>query len=531
MRKHLIIACMVLMAVPTLYSCKKGFEELNIDPISILGTTPDRLLAPALVNAVSAGMNRNRNFNNELMQVTVGQSDGDNTVFRYAFRANVSDYLWNSWYGQLTNFKQVDSLARAGADTGKISNASYQGIGKLCKVWLFANLTDTYGDIPYFQALKGDSDLIHPNVTPAFDRQKDIYLDLFNQLEEANTLLAKGDAIVVSSDPVYKGDIAKWRKFANSLYLRLLLRISGKADVQQQCVSKIKEIVENPSKYPIFQSNADCAKVLWSGGNSTTDPYTSPYVRDLRAQDFRGPAICSFFLDKLVGWTDPRYVSSAPYGSGSVGRLGIAQASGGGWYGVPSGYLPGKGVAKGCYFQSFDATAASGGGILSLQQNPLTGVMMQYSEVQFILAEAAAKGWINGEDSTFFYQGIASAINYWVPNFPESISSANFNTHLKNLDAGGIKWADTLSLENKMELIHLQKYFALFMTDLQQWFEYRRTGHPFLPKGEGLSNGGVMPARMVYPVYVQAANPENYKAAVAAQGDDEISTNVWWQRP
>jgi hypothetical protein len=82
-----------------------------------------------------------------------------------------------------------------------------------------------------------------------------------------------------------------------------------------------------------------------------------------------------------------------------------------------------------------------------------------------------------------------------------------------------------------MEMIHLQKYYALFMTDLQQWFEYRRTGHPLLPKGPGLENGGIMPARLVYPVYVQAANPVNYKAAVAAQGPDEIFTNVWWQRP
>jgi SusD/RagB-like outer membrane lipoprotein len=527
MRKQLFIACMVLMAVSTGYSCKKGFEELNTDPINIIGTTSDRLLAPALVNAVAAGMSRNRSFTNELMQVTVGQSDGDNTVFRYAFKNSMSDYLWNVWYVQLTNFKQVDSLARASADADKTSNASYQGIGKIGKVWLFANLTDTYGDIPYFHALEGDQQ----NVMPVFDRQKDIYLDLFNQLEEANTLLAKGDAIVVSSDPVYKGDVAKWRKFANSLYLRLLLRISGKTDVQQQCVSKIKQIVENPAQYPIFQSNADCARLLWNGGTSTTDPYTSPFI-PIRPADFRGPAICSFFLNHLVDWSDPRNASATPYGSGSIGRLGIAQASGGGFYGVPSGYQPGQGTTKGCYFQSNENPTATTGGTWSLQQNPWTGVIMQYAEVQFILAEAAAKGWITGTgDSTFFYQGIASAINYWVPAFSESISSANFATHIDNLDAAGIKWVDTLPLENKMEKIHLQKYYALFMTDLQQWFEYRRTGHPVLPIGDGVLNKGIMPARLVYPVYVQAANPVNYKAAVAAQGPDEISTQVWWQQP
>jgi hypothetical protein len=522
MRKQLIIAGMVLMALPAFYACKKGFQELNTDPINIIGTTSDKLLAPALVNSVWPGMSRNRSFTNELMQVTVSQSDGDNTVFRYAFKNTQSDYLWNAWYLQLTNFKQVDSLSRT---DDKIVNASYQAIGKICKVWLFSILTDTYGDIPYSQALLGDQG----NVIPVFDRQKDIYLDMFNQLETANTLLATGDAIVASSDPVYKGDVTKWRKFANSLYLRLLLRISGKTEVQQQCISKIKQIVENPSQYPIFQSNADGARILWSGGTSTTDPYTSPFLNGVRAQDFRAPALCSFFLDNLITWADPRYVSSTPYGSGSIGRLGISQASGGGWYGVRSGYVPGTGDVKGCYFQSYDN--ASTGGVWSLQQNQYTGIIMQYAEVQFILAEAAAKGWISGDTKTFWYQGIASAINYWVPNFPEDITSVNFTAHLANLSAGSEVWDDNLSLDAKMELIHVQKYYALFMTDLQQWFEYRRTGHPVLPKGPGLSNGGVMPARLAYPVYIQAANPVNYKAAVDAQGPDEIFTNVWWQRP
>jgi hypothetical protein len=82
-----------------------------------------------------------------------------------------------------------------------------------------------------------------------------------------------------------------------------------------------------------------------------------------------------------------------------------------------------------------------------------------------------------------------------------------------------------------MEQIHLQKYYSMFWTDFEQWFEYRRTGHPVLPKGNGLRNNGIMPARLTYPVYVQSANPTNYTAAVAAQGADEISTNVWWQKP
>lgn len=531
MKKQLLVACMVLMAASMLYSCSKGFDKMNIDPINIVNTSSNKLLAPALVNSLWPGMSRNRSFNNELMQVTVSQSDGDNTVFRYAFRANWSDYLWNAWYVQLTNFKQIDSLARR----PETLNTSYQGIGKIGKAWLFSNLTDIYGDIPYFHALEGDQG----NVLPAFDRQKDIYLDLFSQLEAANTLLANGDTINVSSDPVYKGDIGKWRKFGNSLYLRLLLRVSGKAEVAPQVIAKIKEIAENPAQYPVFQTNADCARIAWTGGTSTTDPYTSPFVVGIRAQDFRGPAISSFFIDNLVAWIDPRWDPATPYGYGGIGKLGIAQASGGGWQGVPSGYAPGTGDVKGVYFQSYDN--ASSGGVRSLQQNENTGIIMQTAEVKFILAEAAAKGWIAGDATDYFYEGIAAAINYWVGSpFPESTTTADFARYLTNLaeasslvgeDNKPLIWRGDLPVGDKMKLIHLQKYYALFMTDLQQWFEYRRTGLPELPKGEGLSNNGMMPARLVYPVYVQAANPTSYRDAVAAQGPDGINTRVWWQKP
>lgn len=523
MKNKIVSSCLIILMISALNSCTKGFEELNVDPINILHTSSDKLLAPALVNGIWPGMSRNRSFNNELMQVTVSISDGDNTVFRYAFRATISDYLWNAWYVQLQNFRDIKKLAIEGE--GNVTNTSYQGIANICEAWLFSNLTDTYGDIPYTEALNGKEG----NVQASFDRQKDIYLNLFERLEEANDLLAANQAIVVSSDPVYNGDVGKWRKFGNSLYLRLLLRVSGKSEVQQQCISKIQEIVANPSEYPIFQNNEDCARILWSGETSSTDPYTSPYVNNVRAQDFRAPAICSFFLDPLVRWTDPRIVASTPYGYGNIGRLGIAQASGGGWFGVESGYLPGHGDVKGSYFQSYDNTST--GGVRSLQQNALTGIIMQYSEVQFILAEACLKGWIPGNTRDYLYQGIASAINYWVPAFPESPTSTNFSQYLTTLSEGGYIWSDDASFDNKMEMIHMQKYYALFMTDLQQWFEYRRTGHPILPKGPGLQNGGVMPARLVYPIYVQSANPTNYRAAVSVQGPDEINTQVWWQKP
>jgi len=510
---------MLLVLGTALSSCDKGFEEINTDPINILNTTPDKLLAPALVNTLSANMSRNRSFNNELMQVTVSLSDGDGTVFRYEYRRTWSDYLWNSWYVQLNNFKDIYTLAKQ----PETLNTSYQGISLICQAWVASMLTDSYGDVPFKEAAEGKNGKLEP----VFDRQKDIYLDLFNKLEEANTLLGKGQEIVALGDPVYKGDVSKWRKFGNSLYLRLLLRVSGKPEVASATIAKIKEIVETKtSDYPVISSNAESAVLKWSGQGGS-GPYVNPYYNGVRAQDFRAPAICKFFIDHLRDWQDPR-IDISTYGNGGVNRLGINPGSTG-FSGVPSGYVIGANLNKLSYFYSYDQLISDvAAGNKSLQQSAATGIIMNYSELQFILAEAAVKGWISGSAEGYYNKGIATAINYWVTAFSADPSTAAFIKYVTDAD---INWDNALSTDGKMEQIHLQKYYALFLVDMQQWYEYRRTGHPILPKGGGLRNSGVMPARMTYPVYVQSANPTNYKLAVSSQGADEIFTNVWWQKP
>lgn len=150
-------------------------------------------------------------------------------------------------------------------------------------------------------------------------------------------------------------------------------------------------------------------------------------------------------------------------------------------------------------------------------------MMMNYAELKFILAEAALKGYITGSAETHYVNGVEASIKQWLPNWSMPVA-----TYLQNAD---MQWATATTFDQRMERIHLQKYYALFLTDMQQWFEYRRTGLPNIPKGAGLRNNGVMPARMVYPVYVQSTNPTNYQAAVASQGPDVISTEVWWQKP
>lgn len=520
MKRILTFISTVLLAF-CFTACDKGFEETNTDPINIISAAPHKLLSPALVNILSTNMSRNRSFNNELMQVTVTQSEDEFAVFRYDFRPSVADLTWNVWFSELTNIRDIYTAA----STPEYQNDSYKGISLVLEAWVFQMLTDTYGDVPYSEANQGKQGLVEP----VFDKQKDIYLSLLEKLDEANTLLSSGVPIVAGSDPVYHGDVNLWRKLSNSLHLRLLLRISGKTEVSAEVIDKIRQIAANPGNYPVFTSNAESAVLKWNGGIVTTDPFTNPFVTSLRELDFGIPTVGNFFILKLNSWTDPRLDISTTYGNVSRNRIGIAPGPGG-FIGIQSGYIPGGGEPKQSYFYSYSNSE------FSIQKSPLAGgVIMTYAELQFIMAEAAAKNWITtGTAENYYYKGIASSINYWVPNFPEDISSAAFTAYIAA--ANGVEWNNSIPLDaptgdSKMERILLQKYYSLFLTDFQQWFENRRTGHPILPRGDGLKNGGVMPARMYYPIYVRSANPTNYTNVVASMSGDAINTLVWWQKP
>ncbi len=506
-RIHKQISCIVLMTALMLSSCTRDFQEINTDPNNTPDALPQQLLAPALVGTMTYNMLRNRNFNNELMQVTVDMSDAEGKVFRYDYRSNWSDYLYNGWYSELTNFKDMYKIASGTLN----NNKSYMGISLINQAWIYSLLTDTYGDIPFTESNKAREGIIEPK----FDKQQDVYLGIFQYLEEANELLSENVGIAANSDPVYGGSVSRWRRFGNSLYLRLLLRVSGKAEVTQLVADKIREIVENPSEYPIMTNNNESAILRWSG----LAPYTSPLLT-VREQDFRGVSTASFFIDNLVIWEDPRI--DLAYGTGSptiTNRWAIAPSNGA-YAGVPSGYSPGNNPPRKSYFYSSTHNNNTGP---TLQTEPLAGMIMNYAELQFILAEAALKGFITGDPKTYYENGVLNSIRLWLPNWNVPVT-----TWLTDAD---MAWDPALSMDDKMERLHLQKYYALFLTDLQQWFEYRRTGHPVLPQGAGLRNNGIMPARMTYPIYVQSTNPTNYQAAVANQGPDLISTPVWWQKP
>ncbi|MEJ5053748.1 SusD/RagB family nutrient-binding outer membrane lipoprotein [Sphingobacterium sp. MYb382] len=473
----------ILFALPLLFalsSCNKNFEDINTNPNGLSKVTPANLLAPALKKTVEYNMSRSQRVTNELMQVTVNMGDGDGKIFRYEIRASEADYLYNNLFLQLTNFKDIYDLAE------KAGNKSYMGVSLICQAWLYAILTDTYGDIPYANSIKGRE----LNISPEFDRQEDIYKGLFQSLDSANVFLQGAANLDNGSDPVYGGNVTLWRKFGNSLYLRLLMRVSQKAAMDAP--RQIKKMIDTQAaNYPIIGSNSESAILRWTG----SAPYTSPFST-WRPGDWYTPRLTTFFVNNLNEWSDPRIQKWASLYDGE-------------YAGVPSGYPIGTNpVGKSAL-------------LTTLMTEPLLGNILNYSELQFTLAEAAVKGWINAKTAKEYYEaGTKSAIELWSLELP-----ANY------LLGEHVVWNEAASLSQKMQLIHQQKYYSLFFTDLQSWFEFRRTGYPELPILSGHLNNGIMPARLNYPVYLQSANPINYNAALQNQGPDNINTLVWWQKP
>lgn len=466
-------------ATLALGGCTKDFLETNEDPNRLESITPGTLLNPTIYGIASFNVNRSRAFTFELMQVASGypNENVDDQIFLYDFREDVGNNTWTTNYKWLSNAREMQLNAE------KLGNGNYQAIALTLKALMYAQLTDCFGDVPMSNALSGEDGKFFPT----FDKQEDVYKTMLADLERADTTYGKGSTATYAADLLYGNDFTKWRKFTNSLRLRLLLRSAGK---MPENYAKMAEIVNDPAKYPIFTANADAAVLNITG----TVPNISPWSRP---QDFaNGRSFNEFFINHLNAVNDPRLKLFA----------GVARGKDNanlGYKGLPINYMEPQ--------SNVDFTPS--GLLQRLVIAPMIAPIMSYAEVEFIKAELAQRAHITSPAETFYNNGVKAAIEMWGGVMP-----ANY------FDAPAAKYDGTL------ERIMLQKYYALFFTDYQQWFEQRRTGFPVLPKTTFMFNNGVMPARMYYPTTVRIYNTENYLKAVQQIGGDRLDVKVWWQQ-
>ena len=473
------IAALLLVTATFIGSCTKDFKEINTDPNRIDQISPGTLLNPILYEMASFNFEVSDAITFDLMQVSLPFPSVSGGIHRYELSENIGNGTWNTSYRWITNVKEMYAAAV------KAQDPNYQAIALTLNAWIYSNLTDVFGDVPMDEAARGDEGIFRPR----FTKQEAIYPKLLKDLDSANALYNTSRTMIYGTDILFANNVARWRKFTNSLHMRLLLRLSRRPEMNSY--TKLKAMISDPVKYPVFVSNAEAAVLNLTG----ITPLLSPFGRPIDFTTFRAAA--QFFLDSLNAWNDPRRPKFATEARSKVGNTPI------GYKGIPSAYTGSE--------TQFDYTPSNLN--IALVTAPMIVPILPYAEVEFIKAETELMAGTAAAAQAAYEKGVKAAIEQWGAVLP-----------------AGYFLNPSAAYNGTLERIMMQKYYALLFVDFQQWFEYRRTGFPVLPKGPGLLNNGEMPSRLPYPVAVRSNNPQNYQEAVGWMGADDINTKVWWQQ-
>ncbi|MBT1704616.1 SusD/RagB family nutrient-binding outer membrane lipoprotein [Chryseosolibacter indicus] len=470
--------------------CTGDFEEINTNPNSPLATQPALLLPGIERDMIHAVLGEAWSIGNVVIQHTAKNQF-----------VNEDRYLWGElntiWNAVYDNMRDINNIVKQ----AEVSNQpNFRGVALVLRSWMFSLVTDSYGDVPYTQAMNGKEGIFFPE----YDPQQKIYEGILNDLKEANTLLA--GAININGDVIYGGDVKKWRQLANSLRLRYLMRISDQVDVR----AEMQEIVNDPVAYPLFTGNADHA--VYSFQANSPDQFPLFTARIGSFNEFRASKALT---DKLIALADNRlYIFTRP----TPVTEATASTSDDVYVGVPNGLddVAALEYNGGPEFQSrigplFFEQATSPKGIEIAK-----GVIMTYAELQFILAEAREKEFITtGTAEAYYLNGINASFSFY------GLTASP--TYLLQSEV-----AYTGTREEKLEKIGTQKWISLFFQGLEAWFDWRRTGYPKLQPGVDNQNDDRIPVRFIYPLIEQSLNADNRTIAVNRQGPDDINSRVWW---
>lgn len=471
--KTLFTGLCVLML---LCACTGNFEEINEDPNRIAQISPGTLINPIIYGLASHNAGRAHAITFDLMQVTLPFPSVSGGLHRYDVSQNIGNSSWYNYYRWLNNIKEMELAAVAAEDP------NYEAVALTLKAWVYSNLTDLFGPVPMVEAVNGEEG----NFYPAFDTQERIYETILADLERANALYDQDFDMVYAADILFANDLALWQKFTNALQMRLLLRISNRNETN--ALQRLTNIINDPQTYPVFESTEESAILQVTGVTPNISPWGRP-------QDFPlGVKMASFFVDNLNELEDPRRPIIQTMAQ-DLDNVSI------GYRGIPSAYAGPE--------SQFEYNAST----LNRAQveNPMQIFLLTYAEIEFIKAEMAQRGFIDNAQQ-HYEAGVAAAI--------EQLEAEITDTYFENPAA---------AYNGTLEQILLQKYYALYFVDYQQWFEFRRTGLPELPTTEAMLNDAVMPSRFFYPSDVQISNQENYQQALELLGGpDNINTKVWW---
>ncbi|SDC38581.1 SusD/RagB family nutrient-binding outer membrane lipoprotein [Niabella drilacis] len=480
--KLLINTSVLLLLVLYLFSCSK-FDQLNTDPVKPSTVTPEQLLLSAEKSAMDILYNSFVNNRIGMHYAQYWAASDKEEDSRYSLGEAGNSSLWSLYSRPLKDLQTLTDLNRGAAIQDPVPNQN--AIAGILQVWLYQTLADAYGNIPYSSAL---SDSIP---TPVYDDAAGMYADFLKRLNEYQGALDVSKESYGSGDVIYNGDVLKWKKLANSLILRIAMRMS------KATPAEAKSAIETAAKNGVITTNADNALF----------PYTSQAPNQNPYNDFGREQVEFVVSETMVNFmqalNDPRLKLYARPAKNSKAILGKP-------YGLGTN-------------SAADAQKYSTPGV-RVYAPDFPGILMTASEVQFLLTEAAARGMNVGSPAAVSYEaGIRTSMDFW--RVPEAAAT----TYINSVPYHSANWKNQVGS---------QKWIALYMQGLQSWYERLRLqftkpdGTPLFiaPVAGSLDpNVTMVPSRLTYPVVETNTNNKNKEAAAAAIGGDTKGTKLWWQ--
>lgn len=515
LNKNILYSAMAAGLCLATASCTDGYDDFNRNPY---GVTKDEMqrdayaMRSAMLNLESWVIPTDVNTN-QFTECLLGGSWGGYIV-------DSNSGFNNKNFGQYCpedNWSRVlykDIIPKVFIYSNEVANATDEpvpnAVATVLKVASIQRVTDAYGPIPYSK-VGADGE-----ITADFDSQEDVYKLMFDQLDEAIATLTANRTADFSSlaDRIYGGKVENWIKFANSLKLRMAMRISkANSTLAQQ---KAEEAVNH--EIGPMASNADNANLTLA----STNPFEI-IMYEYNGGDSRISADITSYMN---GYNDPRRAA----------MFTQCTFEGGGYQGMRTGIDIPDGTTAHAY-SNYNVTTSS----------PL--IIMNSAETAFLRAEGALKGWsMGGTAKELYEQGIRLSFEQWGVSGADSYIADNtsmpqgykdpaeLNSYSGATSNITIAWDDADTAARKLERIITQKWLANFPLGLEAWSEYRRTGYPnLMPVVVNNSGGTVNSARgarrLPYPQDERTNNAENYPHALQLLGGaDNMGTDVWWAK-
>lgn len=500
----------LLLSIPFwgLTSCDKGFDELNINKTAATSVNPVFILNNATINCTyspgtviyeigvvqqmvspNSGVLTGANFN---------QDSRDNTVQN-----------WQKYYR--TVIRNTQDVIDQTKDLPARSNL--YNMARILQAYAYMVTTDSYGDIPYGEAAKGYTQQI---VLPKYDTQQAVYAAIIKELTDAATALDAAKT-VETADVLYGGNIALWKKFANSLLLRAGMRLSKVDATQAQSVvgkAVAAGVMELNTENAMVRHDANYVNAVGNMLNSTEAAniyMAAPFVDYLKKTN--DPRLKSIAVRYVGAKSGPEQVASRASSEPAV-QIGMP-------FGFDNSTISAE-VAKNKLASFYDFTQVDR---TRMAKNTAPNFLVTAAQTQLLLAEAAQRGWVTGSTAEAYF-------NKGVRLHMEQLASYDANAAVAPAAITAYLTENPFNTTTALEQINTQYWIASFLNGPEAFANFRRSGFPILAPnpfpGKGIK--GTFIRRLTYPNSEISVNSVNVKEAIGRQGVDDLDTKVWWDK-